>query len=153
MRNISQIHAPSLGQKSRHILASKTKPETSDPLYTQLAPHIVDCGLDDGVDFGGWVLGQPFGQVESGLLLLDGNGVAGEQVGHDDEVGVGGEGVGEKLVLEEGHAENVGDVEEGFGGGGGVGWVGDVCFDYKKSALDRVFEDMFSEIILRTYCH
>jgi hypothetical protein len=41
------------------------------------------------------VLREPLGEVQAGFLLFDRDGVAGEEVRDDDEVAVGGEGVGE----------------------------------------------------------
>lgn len=129
MRNKPQIQPPLL-QKPRHILTSKTIPQTTHLLDSKIRLHSRQSGRDDAIDFTWRVLREPAGQIEPGFLLLHGDGVAGEEVGHHDEVVVGGEGVGEEFVLEERDAEDVGDVKEGAGGGVGVGRVGDVHFNF-----------------------
>jgi hypothetical protein len=127
MRNEPQIQPARLRQKPRHIFSAKTVPQAANP---QLAAHILNRRRNDAVDFRRPMQRKPVSQVQAGLLLLDRNGVAGKQVGHDDEVVICCERVCEKLVLKKGDAEYVGDVEEGFGGRVGAGRVGDVRVDF-----------------------
>lgn len=54
---------------------------------------------------------QPLRPVESGGLV-QGYGVAMEEVGHADEVAVGGELVGHQLGVDEGVADDVGEEED-----------------------------------------
>jgi hypothetical protein len=116
-------------QPSRYIFAAKTISHAADALEPQFSPHVIERGLDDAIDFGWGMLGDPFSQIQAGFLFLDGNSVAREEIGHDDQVVVCGDGVGKELVFKERNAENVGYVDDGFGRGGGVWRLGDVCVD------------------------
>lgn len=75
-------------------------------------------GLDDGVDVGNGVVREPcvkeVHEVEAGagVELVFVNGVAGKEIGHDDVEALGGVVVGEKLVVEELIAEDVGEEVE-----------------------------------------
>lgn len=46
-------------------LGTKAVASGTNPLITQLLPDIVDRGLNDGVDFGSWVVAQPGMDVET----------------------------------------------------------------------------------------
>lgn len=53
----------------------------TNPLITQLLPNIVDHGLNDGIDFGSWVVGEPGIDVEiSRLYVTEFYGVAMKEI-------------------------------------------------------------------------
>ena len=99
-----------------------------------LGAHLDEAGVDDGVDLGR-EMGLPTLVIRAFHPGLDvevaravkGDGIAGEEVGHQDEVAVGGELVGDELRVDEGVADYVGDDEDTSGGF--FFGVGDVGFD------------------------
>ena len=93
-------------------LGAETIADRADGLAAQLALHVLEDLLDDGVDLFGRVARafaavlQPVHDVEA-LGAVQGDGVAVEEVGHDDEVAVGGELVGDELGVDEAVADDL----------------------------------------------
>ena len=133
MCSVSNIDALALGQEARDVLAAKAVSDGTD-LLRALLLHVRQRLLDDRVDLVGQValalraaLLQPSHDVEVlGAVELDG--VALEEIGHDDEVAVGGELVGDELGVDELMADHVGKDDDGGGGVLGLG-KGDVGGD------------------------
>ena len=115
-------------QVAGDILGAEAVADSTDLLDAESLTHVLDGLLDDGVDVGGLVVGQPGGQIGlAGLHGGDGDLVALEQVGDDSQVAIGGELVGEELGVGE-NAEDVGQEEDGLVGALVLG-VGDVGVD------------------------
>lgn len=125
-----------------HVLGAEAVSHATDALAAQLGAHLDERGVDDRVDRGrqvaGWAL-EPFLHVEP-CGPVQGDGVAVEEVRHDDEVAVGGELVGDELGVDEGVADHVGKDEDGVLGGFGGG-VGEVGLDWNvRTELGSVME-------------
>jgi len=141
--SVSNIDALALGQEARDVLAAKAVSDGTD-LLRALLLHVRQRLLDDRVDLVGQValalraaLLQPSHDVEVlGAVELDG--VALEEIGHDDEVAVGGELVGDELGVDELMADHVGEDDDGGGGVLGLG-VRNVGGDL-RGWLDREIE-------------
>lgn len=115
-------------QVAGDILATEAVADSTDLLDAESLTHVLDGLLDDGVDVGGLVVGQPGGQIGlAGLHGGDGDLVTLEQVGDDSQVAIGGELVGEELGVGE-NAEDIGQEEDGLVGAL-VLRVGDVVVD------------------------
>jgi hypothetical protein len=115
--------------KAATHFAAEAVADTSDALGTQFLTNILDGGLDDGVDLGRLVLGEPVGQIGlSGLHVGNADGVAAEEVGENTEVAIGGELIGEQLSVDV-HAEDVAQDDDGLFGGLVVLGVDDVGVD------------------------
>jgi hypothetical protein len=131
--SVSDIDALALGQEASDVLAAKAVSDGTD-LLRALLLHVCQRLLDNRVDLVGQValalraaLLQPGHDVEVlGAVELDG--VALEEIGHDDEVAVGGELVGDELGVDELMADHVGEDDDGGGGVLGLG-EGDVGGD------------------------
>ena len=141
--SVSDVNALALGQEASNVLAAKAVSDGTN-LLRALLFHVRQSLLDNRVDLVGKValalratLLQPSHDVEIlGAVELDG--VALEEIGHDDEVAVGGELVGDELGVDELMADHVGEDDDGDGGVLGLG-VGDVGGDL-GGWLDRVIE-------------
>ena len=131
--SVSDINALALGQEAGDVLSAKAVSDGTD-LLRALLLHVCQSLLDDRVDLIGQValafraaLLQPGHDVEV-RRAVELHGVALEEVGHDDEVAVGGELVGDELGVDELMADHVGEDDDGVGGVLGLG-VGDVGGD------------------------
>lgn len=113
----------------KHIatyLSTKAVPNSSNALYTQVLFHMLDGSLDNGVHDLSLVLWEPGGEID--LARLQGaevDLVAVEQVGHDNQVSVRGELVGEELPVDI-EAEDIGQKHDSLFGGLVVLGVDDV---------------------------
>ena len=131
--SVSDVNALALGQEASNVLAAKAVSDGTN-LLRALLFHVRQSLLDNRVDLVGKValalratLLQPGHDVKVlGAVKLDG--VALEEIGHDDEVAVGGELVGDELGVDELMADHVGEDDDGDGGVLGLG-VGDVGGD------------------------
>ena len=99
---------------SDHILRPKTIPDRPKFLAPVLRPQLDDGSVNDRVDPwrkmpGGSV--QPFLNVEV-TWAIEWDGVSVEEIGHDDEVAIGGELIGDKLGVVEFVADDVGEAWE-----------------------------------------
>jgi hypothetical protein len=133
VRSVSNINALALGQKARNVLAAKAVTHRAD-LLRALFLHVRQRLLDDRVHGVGQValafraaLLQPRHDIEV-LWAVEFDGIALEEVGHDDIVAVGGELVGDELGVDEFVADDVGEDDDGGGGVFGFG-EGDVGGD------------------------
>jgi hypothetical protein len=139
----TDINALALSHETRNILAAEAVADSANFLRTLLL-HVGQRLLDDRVDGVrqvalalGPALCQPGHDVEvaaSELVELDG--VALEEVGHDDPVAVGGELVGDQLGVDEGVAHYVGQDDDGVGGVFGFG-IADVGRDWAESVSSK----------------
>jgi hypothetical protein len=131
----TDIDALALGQETRNVLAAKAVADGAN-LLRALLLHVCQSLLDDRVDGVrqvalalGAALGQPLHDVEvSSAELVELDGVALEEVGHDGPVAVGGELVGDQLGVDQGVAHDIGKDDDGVGGVLVLG-VGDVGGD------------------------
>lgn len=144
MSSVTNIDALALGQEASDVLSTKAVSDGAD-LLRALLLHVGDGLLDDRVDrvgqvalaFGAALL-QPGHDVEVfGPVELDG--VALEEVGHDDIVAVGGELVGDELGVDELMADHVGEDDDGGGGVLGLG----------ESDVGRDWEGLGQVVILK----
>lgn len=71
------------------VLGTEAVADATDALCAQLALELLDDRVDNGVELLGLVVLQPAGEVKA-LRDVDRNGVAVEEVGHNDEVAIGG---------------------------------------------------------------
>lgn len=119
----TDIDALALGQETRNVLATKAVADSTNLLRTLLL-HVCQSLLDNRVDGVRQValalraaLGQPSHDVEVACSeLVELNGVALEEIGHDDPVAVGGELVGDQLRVDKGVAHDIGKDDDGVGG-------------------------------------
>jgi hypothetical protein len=133
----TNIDALALGQETRNVLAAEAVADGTNLLRTLLL-HVCQSLLDNRVDGVrqvalalGAALGQPLHDVEvSAAELVELDGVALEEVGHDGPVAVGGELVGDQLGVDQGVAHDIGENDDGVGGVLVLG-VGDVGGDWR----------------------
>lgn len=123
----------------RTYLGTEAVTDSADALNAQVSLDVLNGRLDDGVDVGGLVVGEPGTNVELAGLHGDGvDGVAAEKVGEDTQVSIVGELIGEELgVVEE--TEDVAQEEDSLLGGLvvlGVDNVGVNCSE--KTVLEEV---------------
>lgn len=71
------------------VLGTEAVADATDALGAQLALELLNDRVDNGVELLGLVVLQPAGEVKA-LGNVDRNGVAVEEVGHNDEVAIGG---------------------------------------------------------------
>jgi hypothetical protein len=122
-------------------LSTEAVTNSADLLHAQGVTDVLDRSLDDGVDVGGLVLGQPSGEIGlAGFHVGDANLVTLEQIRDDGQVAALGELIGEELGVGE-DAEDVGEEDNGLLGGLVVLGVGDVGVDYEgeEGAVSSVF--------------
>ena len=112
MSHTAHIDALAFGREAGDVFGAEAVAHAPDFLHAEVAFHFFDHGFDDGVDLA-WAVAfafragllQPGHDVEVGRAV-EGDGVAFEEVGHYDEVAVGGELVGDagSGLLEDGGA-------------------------------------------------
>lgn len=94
------IDALAGGGEASDVLGPEAVADGADLLDAHVGLHLLDDGLDDGVDLlegvaiAGAAGGQPFHNVEA-FWAIKGDGVALEEIGHNDKVAIGGEVVGD----------------------------------------------------------
>ena len=93
MRRIARIEPPFL-QEAADVLATEAISDAADALAAERAAHLLQHRLDDRVYVLRQVVLQPGRQVEV-RWPVDLDRVAVEEVGHHDEVAVGGELIGD----------------------------------------------------------
>jgi hypothetical protein len=123
VRAVSGIRDARL-QEANDVLGSEAVSHRSDALAAVFLLHLPDGGLDHGIHFVGRVLGAPRRHVEV-WPAVERDGVPLEHVGHDGEEAVGRELVGDELRVQEAHAQDVGQDEDGVFGRL-VRWIGEV---------------------------
>lgn len=84
-------------QEAGDVLGAEAVSDAAQALDAELALKLLDDGVDEGVELLRGVVLEPARQVEA-LGDVDGDGVAVEEVGDDDEVAVGGVLVGDAAV-------------------------------------------------------
>lgn len=128
----------------RTYLSTEAVPNSANLLHAQSLTDVLDRSLDDGVDVGGLVLGEPRGEINvAGVHVGDADLVTLEQIRDDGQVAALGELIGEQLGVGE-DAEDVGEEDDGLLGGLVVLGVGDVGVDY-----DGEREKLLARCILR----
>ena len=93
MRRIARVEPPFL-QEAADVLGAEAVSGAADALAAERAAHLLQHRLDDWVHVLRQVVLQPGHQVEA-RWPVDLDRVAVEEVGHHDEVAVGGELVGD----------------------------------------------------------
>jgi len=95
MRRIARVE-PALLQEAADVLATEAVSDAADALAAERAAHLLQHRLDDRVHVRRQVVLQPAHQVEA-RWPVERDRVAVEEVGHHDEVAVGGELVGDAV--------------------------------------------------------
>lgn len=128
MRSVSDIDLADAGlEVAADVAAAKTVADPADTLDAKLLAHLANNVVDDGLDVLGQMVLEPVHDLEA-LGSIQRDRVALEQVGHDDEVAMLGELVGQKLGVDELVADYVGEDEDGMFRRL-VGGIRDVCRD------------------------
>lgn len=101
-------------EKSFTHLATEAVPDTSNALDTEVLADVLDGSLNNGVNNGRLVVGDPRGQVGlSRLHIGELDGVAAEEVRDHGEVAIVGELVGEELGVDV-DSEDVAENDNGL---------------------------------------
>ena len=140
VRAVPDVYLRFAGQKVADDVfrteAVSYRPQFGDVVF---GAELDDARVDDRVDGWGEVRSfvgavfalHPLWELEA-VGPVEGDGVAGEEVRHGDEVAVGGELVGEELGVYEGVADHVGDEDDRLGWVRVVWGKGEVRFDWKE---------------------
>ena len=96
MRDKPHINALPLGQKSWHVLATKTVAHTTDTADVELVVDVVDGEPKDAINLSRRVTRTPFSKIQSWTFaIIGGYSVASEQVRDDDSVVGASNGIGQ----------------------------------------------------------
>lgn len=116
-------------------LATEAVSDTSNALDTKVLADMLDGSLNNGVNSGRLVVGDPRGEVGlSRLHIFELDGVTAEEVRDHGEVAIVGELVGEELSIDV-DAKDVAEDDNGLLGGLVALGVGDVCLGCSKRML------------------
>lgn len=110
MRSVASVYL-TLPEEPDHVLCAVAVPDGANVLRAKLAPQLLYGLLDYRVNPLGIVLLQPGLHVITGRLL-EWHRIPAEEVRDDAEVAIGGVLVGDELVIEEGRAVDVGQVDD-----------------------------------------
>lgn len=114
MCSVSDIDLARAGlEVAADVAAAKTVVNAADALDAELVAHLANNVFDDGLDMLGQMVLEPVHDLEA-LGPIQRDGVSLEQVGHDDEVAMLGELVGQKLGVDELVADHVGEDQDGM---------------------------------------
>lgn len=86
MSHKARINLP-LVQKSSHVFCAEAVPDGPQTLDTEVSLHLFDTGVDNWIDDSGLVALYPIHDLES-LWWIELDGVAVEEIGHDDQVAI-----------------------------------------------------------------
>lgn len=118
MGTVADVNLAVVGpQMPDDVLGAEAVADGANLLQAHLRPHLDQAGVDDGVDGRGQMaalgpaLGQPRHEIKV-VRAVERDGVAVEEVGHDDVVAVGGELVRDELGVVEAVPDDIGDDED-----------------------------------------